>query len=615
MKINYIVMKKVFCNIKIICYCKYKTVGLLLFLVFCINVYSQDPTPERIWMTHGNEDYSESGVNNFFGTGNNVEIRFITNNIERMRLDAGGNLGIGTTNPIRNFHVNGSIRFQGLQTSTQTTALMIDDNGDLSTRELNINNWNNAYEWGNHSEAGYLTEFAEMDPTWAGGTNTTDPIFRHGKIGLGTNDPQNKLHIHSLQSNIDEIEHDMDISFESSSKEYFGKNTKHFSIFKNYSATIQLTNSLTGKTNKNGLHIQAISLNGLIELKEVGNLYFKVNNIIGVSISEKGKVGINTCEPMQNLDINGRIHIKEGVIQRGGNSISATSDLGLYSRLENLDMRFVTNNGNIRFFTNDGDDGIGESERMIINSEGLVGIGTNNPDYLLDINGDVHITGVILSKGVTNYTTSSPFNEAEIPLSIWDDTGGNRYQKMIVLRNQGVENSEELRRLGIAFHLSNEANENESRKMGAITVESELNWSNFPSLNIWTRNEKRITVLSNGKVGIGTTNPQNKLDVCGIISSNIEVVVETNNWCDFVFEPDYILEPFAERMQLIKTQQHLPNILPESEIFEKGVPVSQTLKGILQNVEEMYLYMEKLENRLKEVERENFKLKQELRNE
>lgn len=87
------------------------------------------------WQIGGNSGLSEN--RNALGTTDNVSVKFITNDIVRMRLMPNGNFGIGTDEPQRLLHVNGAIRFQNLNIGTQTTALMIDANGDLSLRALN----------------------------------------------------------------------------------------------------------------------------------------------------------------------------------------------------------------------------------------------------------------------------------------------------------------------------------------------------------------------------------------------------------------------------------------------------------------------------------------------
>ncbi|MDD2637238.1 MAG: hypothetical protein PHW82_17255, partial [Bacteroidales bacterium] len=115
-------------------------------------------------------------------------------------VNGGGNVGIGTTSPSSKLHVNGTVRFQGLGTGTQTTSLMIDANGNVTGRTLNIANWDDAYSWGDHAAEGYLTSFSEIDPTWNGSANQTGAIGRTGNVGIGTTSPNTKLHVNGVST-------------------------------------------------------------------------------------------------------------------------------------------------------------------------------------------------------------------------------------------------------------------------------------------------------------------------------------------------------------------------------------------------------------------------------
>jgi hypothetical protein len=71
--------------------------------------------------------------------------------------------------------------------------------------------------------------------------------------------------------------------------------------------------------------------------------------------SQGNFVGINlTAAPIQNLDVNGRMNVANGVIQRGTTTINITSDLGLYSQVAGNWIRFASNAAPIRFFTDQG---------------------------------------------------------------------------------------------------------------------------------------------------------------------------------------------------------------------------------------------------------------------
>lgn len=95
---------------------------------------------------------------------------------------------------------------------------------------------------------------------------------------------------------------------------------------------------------------------------------------------------------------------------------------------------------------------------------------------------------------------------------------------------------------------------------------------------------------SSGNVGIGTTNPGTyKLAVEGIIGAR-EVVVTTDAWADFVFEPDYNLMPLNELDNYIQENKHLPEIPTTEEVEENGISVGEMNAKLLQKIEELTLY-------------------------
>ncbi|MFA6145741.1 MAG: hypothetical protein WC697_00210 [Patescibacteria group bacterium] len=101
-----------------------------------------------------------------------------------------------------------------------------------------------------------------------------------------------------------------------------------------------------------------------------------------MTLDGTGNVGIGSTTPIQTLDVNGRMNVTDGVIQRGGAALTGTSDLGLYSQLSGNWVRIVSNAADINFFT---DGGIGTTPKLTIASGGNVGIGTNVPQADLHI--------------------------------------------------------------------------------------------------------------------------------------------------------------------------------------------------------------------------------------
>ncbi len=100
----------------------------------------------------------------------------------------------------------------------------------------------------------------------------------------------------------------------------------------------------------------------------------------------------------------------------------------------------------------------------------------------------------------------------------------------------------------------------------------------------------RMVVMENGNVGIGTNNPTNKLSVNGNIRSK-EVIVETANWPDYVFENSYPLKPLAEVEEYIKAHNHLPGIPAATQLETEGLHLGDIQKKMMEKIEELTLYI------------------------
>lgn len=105
-----------------------------------------------------------------------------------------------------------------------------------------------------------------------------------------------------------------------------------------------------------------------------------------------------------------------------------------------------------------------------------------------------------------------------------------------------------------------------------------------------------------GNVGIGTTNPTEKLSVNGTILSK-KVKVTQTGWPDFVFLPTYDLPTIPFLKSYIATHKHLPNIPSEKEIIENGHDLGEMNKKLLQKVEELTLYIIDLNDKFDAVKR------------
>ncbi|MGN6417332.1 MAG: hypothetical protein ACTHMC_07565 [Pseudobacter sp.] len=95
------------------------------------------------WSLTGN-----SGTNpatNFIGTIDGQPLVVRTNNTERLRVDASGNVGIGQANPTAKLNVDGTVKLENLPTgSTELDVLVIAADGSVSKRTISSSIFANA---------------------------------------------------------------------------------------------------------------------------------------------------------------------------------------------------------------------------------------------------------------------------------------------------------------------------------------------------------------------------------------------------------------------------------------------------------------------------------------
>ena len=138
-----------------------------------------------------------------------------------------------------------------------------------------------------------------------------------------------------------------------------------------------------------------------------------------------------------------------------------------------------------------------------------------------------------------------------------------------------------------------------------------LNTSNFLRIRDIGGNSTPFIIKGSGNVGIGVLNPQNKLDVNGLVHAK-EVKVDLNGWADFVFKKDYHLPTLEEVEKHIFEKGHLPDVPSEKEVLENGLTLGGNQKLLLQKIEELTLYSIEQNKNLKEQAERIKKLEEQL---
>jgi hypothetical protein len=246
----------------------------------------------------------------------------------------------------------------------------------------------------------------------AAGTNILNVDATNSRVGIGTAAPSHVLHVEESGSDaaITGIYVKESNSGQAVSIEEFGSGTGLLITANDNGAAINstaqgiVTGSLTGHAlNDIRTSVTASVTKTALAVNSSGtwNGAGAINRGLTVDVSggtvnysalfSGGNVGIGTTAPMQLLDVNGKINVTEGVIQKGGAAITATTDLGLYSRVSGNWIRYVTNSADHVWFTDDGSGGIGTTVRMILNASGNLGIGNNTPAAKLHVAGGTKI--------------------------------------------------------------------------------------------------------------------------------------------------------------------------------------------------------------------------------
>lgn len=111
----------------------------------------------------------------------------------------------------------------------------------------------------------------------------------------------------------------------------------------------------------------------------------------------------------------------------------------------------------------------------------------------------------------------------------------------------------------------------------------------------------RLVVRHDGKVGVGTDNPQSTLAVNGKITAT-EVEVTMNGWPDYVFEQDYPLPSLDEVNSFVQANGHLPDVPSQQEMEGAELGLGEFSMLLLRKVEELTLYVVDLHEKNQELQ-------------
>jgi hypothetical protein len=404
-------------------------------------------------------DIYRNGNINFIGTTTTPNMTIIGNT---------GNVGIGTTTPGTKLEVNGTIQTNGFKMPTGASnnyVLTSDASGNSSWQTV-------ASGIAGSGTTNYLSKFT-------GGTTLGNSVLyeKSNKIGLGTTDPIFQLDIvgHApIRTNS---------SNNYSAGQFMFRTSGNFKGFGLCGGAFGYGAVLT-RIGPGGSGVSGGDTYPILEANtNVLKFYTQPATSVGtVAMTINGTdVGIGTTSPTQKLHVNGTVQMNGFKIATGAsNNYVLTSDAsgnGTWQAASGADGHSL-----------DAADG-SPTDAVYVDNDGDVGIGTTSPDWRLHIKQHGYAGAHI--KVENTYTSNNVL--------------------AIGVGNSGMINHQAW--FGSPYG-TNSINDFAYGTLFGLHGQSEF------AMQVKFGNTKLVTIKTDGKLGIGTTSPAEKLDVDGTAKMN-----------------------------------------------------------------------------------------------
>ena len=388
-----------------------------------------------------------------------------------MAIDPNGNVGIGTDNPNVKLHITGSNANNSIMKLVNTTA------GTTSNDYMYIKR--------NDDGKSYILNVSAHDLILGANNSSSQLVLSSdGNVGIGTTNPGEKLYISGnlhIQKSSPSTTSDSNEKSQMILSHAFGGGKE--------SGGIQFItdDTSTGAQSHTRLKINTYSGGNL-------NAYNLNTFTIKTISSTAANVGIGTPDPGKKLSVAGDIMSQVGT---GGIILTGENTGGAIWANDNYD---ENNSGN------------GWSRIMTFKKNGFIGVGTDSPTEMLDVNGNLKCStlvtsGDFISDSKIGIGTTSP----SAPLEVFAGSGSTNLNAVII-NNNFTGGDDVGTAIQWKYHWIDDGGHNGPAIRGV--VDGVTTGQGFHhKLFFETNGSKRMAIDYNGNVGFGTTNPTEKLHV------------------------------------------------------------------------------------------------------
>jgi hypothetical protein len=425
----------------------------------------------------------------YFGTIANKPVVFTTNDSEKVRIGADGNVGIGTANPLARLNIwtpsatgqqvglrlNNPFGFDNLNTGAKIVFSQDRSTSeDIPMGELGVGQGDAA-----SSVNGYMYFSTK-------GSNTMGERMRitsSGNVGIGTTSPREKLDV------------DGNVVTTWGNDRFIGLQFQNGGDYRN-GLLLHGDNRSTGILSKAG---------------SGSNPYIWFGGGIGTTsewmrITSAGNVGIGTTSPSEKLHIVGSTAVQ--IIQSTTAGLNSTLKFTTTARTWGIGANMALSNSNLEIY-----DYTASANRLTIDSSGNVGIGTTSPGYKLEVNGGS------VGNNIARFTTGGGSggtrglyvysNDSYVKLQVNDNAGSVGSWAFMSLNPEGGNVGIGITNPGHKLHVVGAVGIGQNTN-GTATIDA------YGGKAYYGCDGTQITVAGNtGNVGIGTTSPGYKLEVAG----------------------------------------------------------------------------------------------------